>query len=178
MDDLTAVKKSQAGNKAAFGFLIDRYYKSIYRYAFQCIGNHQDADDICQETFLRALDRIQQLKDGGRFKGWIFMIASNLYRKRVKDKKYKTTTADVSIEQLQDTGFQPLENLSVKEKAMLIQKQLRKMPEQIRMTIVLVLIEGLTQKETAEILDCSESTISRNLDSGRECLRNSLRDLI
>ena len=87
MDDLLLVGPSQAGDKAAFGSLIDRYYKSIYRFAFQCTGSHHDADEVCQETFLRAFEHIRKLKDGRYFKGWIFMIASNLLRKRAKQRK-------------------------------------------------------------------------------------------
>lgn len=182
MDELTAVKLSQAGNKAAFGVLIDNNYKNVYRYAYQFIGNHQDADDICQETFLRAFDNIGTLKDGKRFKEWIFKIASNLSRKCIKkvklNKKMISTSADSLDKLYENNETQPFENLSEKEKTVIIQKQIQKMPEHLRMVTVLVLMENITQKEAAEILNRSEPTISRDLNNAKNWLRNKLRNLI
>jgi len=183
MDELEAIQASRAGDKTAFSRLIEQYYKNIYRYAYQCTGNHQDADDICQETFLRALDNIRDLKDGKRFKGWIFKIASNLSRKRIKSVKFEknmitSTSVDFLPQRSENKVTQPFENLSVKEKAVIIQDELRKMPEHIRMTTILVLIEGLTQKETAEVLNRSESAVSRDMDIGKDWLRQRLQKLI
>ncbi len=181
MDELTAVRTSRTGDRGAFGVLIERYYKSIYRYAYQCIGNHQDADDICQETFLRALGNIHALKDGERFKGWIFQIATNLSRKRIKSMKFeKVTTADFDYlsKHSENEGKQPFENLSGREKAAVIRDELRKMPEHIRMATILVLIEGLTQKETSAALNRSPSAICRDIEIGKDRLRQRLKKLI
>jgi RNA polymerase sigma-70 factor (ECF subfamily) len=181
MNELAAVRTSQTGDRGAFGVLIERYYKSIYRYAYQCIGNHQDADDICQETFLRALGNIHALKDGKRFKGWIFQIATNLSRKRIKSmKSEKVTTTDFDFlpQHVEDKSTQPLEKISGREKAAVIQDELRKMPKHIRMATILVLIEGLSQKETAEALNRSQSAICRDIEIGKDRLRQRLQKLI
>ena len=183
MDELKAIQASRAGDKNAFAGLIGQYYKNIYRYAYQCTGNHQDADDICQETFLRAFDNIRTLKDGKKFKGWIFQIASNLSRKRIKKLKFEkrviSLTSDDSLPgRFEDTNAQPLENLSGREKAMLVQEELQKMPGRVREAAILVLIEGQTQKEAAGILNCSEATISRHLNTAINLLRYRLQNLI
>jgi len=183
MDELAAVRTSQAGDRAAFGALIDRYYKKIYRFAYQFTGSHHDADDVCQETFLRAFDNIKKLKDCDCFKGWIFMIASNLLRKHIKQTEYKKTLSakllDIaSVEVAEDESTQPFETLSSKEKAMIIHKQLQTMPELMRLVTILILMEGLTQKDAAGILTCSEATVSRQLDAARNWLRARLQNLI
>ena len=183
MDELEAVRTSRNGDRDAFGVLIERYYKSIYRYAYQCVRNHQDADDICQETFLKALDNIRSLKDGKRFKGWIFQIATNLSRKRIKNISFEKnmiteTSVDFLPQRSENKYTQPFENLSGREKAAMIQDELWKMPEHIRMATILVLIEGLTQKETAEVLNRSESSISRDIEIGKDRLRQRLKKLI
>ncbi len=123
MDDLLLVGSSQKGDRLAFGSLIDRYYKGIYRFAFQYTGSHHDADEICQETFLRAIENIRKLKDGNCFKGWIFMIASNLLRKRAKDiKREKTLDMEnpisVAVKLAEDKSVQPFETLYTKEKVL------------------------------------------------------------
>lgn len=181
MDELALVKASQRGEKAAFGSLIDSYYKKIYRLAYYYIGYHEEADDICQETFLQAFNSIRELRNRNCFKGWIFMIASNLLRKRVKEIKRKKVTenlGDGRNELADDKNIGPLETLSSKERAMIIHRQLQKMPENIRFVTILILMEGLTQKDAAAILDCSETSVSRHLRVARKWLRAKLRDLV
>ncbi len=183
MDELTAVIASQAGDKAAFGVLISQYYKSIYRYAYQFTGSYQDADDICQETFLRAYESIKKLENGKCFKGWIFMIATNLARRQIKELMLKkrlaqTTSAGPSPKLFENSDNHPFENLSGKEKAIIIREQLLKMPEQMRLATVLVHIDDFTQKEAAEVLNCSEATISRELTAAMSLMRSKLQNLI
>jgi RNA polymerase sigma-70 factor, ECF subfamily len=179
MDELTAVKESQTGDRDAFGFLISQYYKSIYRYAYQLIGTNQDADDICQETFLRAFEEIKELQNGRCFKGWIFMIATNLSRRYINKKRCdeKSSSTWVSIK-MQSGANEPYENLSSNEKATIVQNQLLKMPEQMRMATVLVHIEDFTQKEASEILNCSQATVCRDLERAMVQLRSKLQDLV
>ncbi|MEJ2646896.1 MAG: RNA polymerase sigma factor [Sedimentisphaerales bacterium] len=181
MDESAAVRASQAGNKAAFGFLVDEHYKNIYRYAYHCVGNHQDADDLCQETFLRAFDHIGQLKNGTSFKEWLFTIASNLTRKRIKKLKIKRNFVSLPAETLirlpQSSDIQPFENLTKREKVAMIREELQAMSQRLRMVTVLVLMEGMTQKEAAKILKRSEPSISRDLIEAKAWLQSRLRNL-
>ena len=154
----------------------------IYRFAYQFTGSYHDADDVCQETFLRAFDNIKKLKDCNRFKGWIFMIASNLLRKRIKQPDHTKVLSIKpfnisSFELSKDKDTQPFEKLSRKEKATIIQKQLKKMPEQMRLVTILVFMEGITQKEVAKMLNYSESTVCRHSDAARKWLRARLQNL-
>jgi RNA polymerase sigma-70 factor (ECF subfamily) len=183
MDELALVRASQRGNKAAFGSLIDRHYKNIYRLAYQYTGSHQDADDVCQETFLRAFGSIRKLRDAKRFKGWIFMIASNLLRKRAKKSRHqRQLTAEIedgpAVKLTGGNNVGPFEILSAKEKSGIIHKQLQKMPEHMRLVTVLTLMEGLTQKDAAGVLNCSEASVSRRLDMARKWLRPRLQKFI
>lgn len=183
MDELLLVRASQAGDRAAFGLLIDQYYKNIYRLAYQYTGSHHEADDVCQETFLRAFDSIRKLRDGSRFRAWIFAIASNLLRKRTKEVRRETklaakTPGGGAVELTDNDNAEPFETLSSKEKAMIVHKQLQEMPEHMRFVTVLILMEGLTQKDAAGILNCSETSVSRYLDMARKWLRARLQNLI
>ncbi len=179
MDEVSLVQASQTGNRAAFGLLIDKNYQSIYRLAYHFTGNHHDADDICQETFVRALDRIESLKDGSRFKGWIFMIASNLLRRHIKNKKLASrTSGSIQPEEAKHEQNQPFERLSSREKAVVIQKRLQRMPEHMRLVTILTIMEGLSQKEAANVLDFSEASVSRYLEGARKWLHTELQDLI
>jgi RNA polymerase sigma-70 factor (ECF subfamily) len=183
MEDILLVGASQAGDRIAFGSLTDRYYKSIYRFVFRYTGSHHDADEVCQETFLRAFENIRKLRDGDCFKSWIFMIASNLLRKRVKmlarEKTLDLENQDSFAAKLAvDGNTEPFKTLSSKEKAMIIHEQLQQMPERMRLVTILIFVEGLSQKDTAEIVKCSESSVSRYLDMARKWLNGRLRNLI
>ena len=183
MDDILLVGSSKTGDRAAFGSLIDRYYKNIYRFAFEYTGKHHDADEICQETFLRAFESIRKVKDGSRFKGWIFMIASNLLRKRAKQIKREKTLdmrnpESIAIKLAEDKSAQPFETLSTKERTTIIHEQLQQMPEHMRLVTILVLMEGLSQKDAAGILNRSEPSVSRHLDMARKWLKARLQKFI
>jgi RNA polymerase sigma-70 factor (ECF subfamily) len=181
MEVTAAVEASRAGDKAAFGFLVDQHYKSVYRYAYHCMGNHQDADDISQETFLKAFDRIGQLKNGDSFRQWLFKIAVNISRKRIKKMKIHRNFASLSFnspnQSPENNEVQPFENLTKKEKAAIVQEQLQEMSQRLRMVTVLVLMEDLEQKEAAKILNRSEPSISRDLNDAKAWLQSRLRNL-
>ncbi|HUT31597.1 MAG TPA: sigma-70 family RNA polymerase sigma factor [Sedimentisphaerales bacterium] len=183
MDDLLLVEASQAGHKAAFSVLIDRYYRNVYRLAYQYTGRHHEADDICQEAFLRAFGAIGSLREGGSFKGWIFTIASNLLRRRIKDMKVERRLAargasTDATESAADGDAGPSAKMAAEERTVIVRRQVQEMPEQIRLAAILILMEGLSQKEAAAVLGCSEATVCRRLEAAREWLKPRLRNLI
>ena len=180
MDEIAAVQASKTGDRQAFGLLIDRYYKGIYRFAYHCTGNHQDADDICQETFVRALDKIGGLRDRENFRGWIFAIAANLLRRQVRrSRSMEEDPTGWNVEaDCNGDGQAPSQPLTVEEDVANIRQELEKIPEAIRLAAVLTLMEGHSQKETAAIIGCSEATVCRHLESARTLLRARLRHLM
>lgn len=184
MDESSAVRASQAGDRVAFGCLIDLHYKNVYRLAYQFTGSHHDADDICQETFLRAFVNIMRLKNHSHFRQWVFTIALNLLRGWIKQIRRESKIAAKTIinksfvELSEDKTIQPFETLSSKEKAMIIHKHLREMPDYMRLVAILILMEGFSQRDAAAILSCSEASVSRHLDAARNWLRAKLQNLI
>jgi len=183
MDDLPLVEASRTGDRGAFGSLIDRYYQSVYRLAYQYTGSHHDADDVCQEAFLRAFDAIESLRDGARFKGWIFTIASNLVRERAKkmqfEKKLAVKGSGVgAVGPSANADCEPLRKLSAQERTSVVRLKVREMPEDIRLVAILILMEGLSQKDAAAVLSCSEATVCRRLEAARAWLSARLRSLI
>lgn len=182
MDDFSLVGSSQAGDRAAFASLIDRHYKGIYRFAYHYTTSFHDADEVCQETFLRAFLNIDKLKDAGRFKGWVFTIASNILKKRAKrigrEKAVVAEDGDaVQTEIACERYTGPFDALCAKEKATIIHRRLQEMPERMRSAAILILMQGFSQKEAAVILKRSEASVSRDLDMARKWFRTKLRDL-
>ena len=73
----TLVAEARAGSAEAFTTLVKQYDRYIYRLALNITGNKEDAEDICQETLAKAIDRVDTLQTGGAFRSWLFRIAKN-----------------------------------------------------------------------------------------------------
>jgi RNA polymerase sigma-70 factor (ECF subfamily) len=180
MDEREAVKASQKGDRTAFGHLIDRYYQDLYRFACQSTGSPPDADDICQEAFFRAFDRIRSLRNGRSFKAWIYKITLNLVRKRRSSRGRgagpggETPVADDPPA----PAAVALDILGEEERAGRIREEIAGLPEDLRLITILVLMDGMTQKEAALVVGCSEATASRRLETARDLLRTRLRHLV
>ena len=174
MDVTNLVTDAQAGNKKAFGSLIDKYYKRIYRMAYQYTGCHSEADEVCQETFLKALKNLRKLKKKSSFKQWLFSISSNILRARHKRKQLFGKFLDSTSYTESRVSDQPFEQLSQHETQRMIQQCLQEMPEHIRLVSIMVLMEGVNQKEVASVLKFSESSVSRYLSTGKCLLREKL----
>jgi RNA polymerase sigma factor (sigma-70 family) len=179
MDERAAVQASRCGDQAAFGCLIDLHYRDLYRFAYWSTGSHGDADDICQETFLTALDKIRSLRQDACFKAWLYKIALNLVRKRsriAKPASEQAEATDSAPQELPDEGDAgAVEVLNSRERAALVHDELGRLPEPLRMAAALVLMDGVPQKQAAGILGCSEATLSRRLEMVRDILRVRLR---
>jgi RNA polymerase sigma-70 factor, ECF subfamily len=182
MDDTVLIQASQNGDREAFGHLVDHYYQKVYKLAHRYTGSHTEADDICQETFLRAFAHLDRLRKETCFQGWILMIAINLSRQTLRRRKGLRQMNPTQLDEISDLAVEkvtrPFEALSVQERAQIIHQQLQAMPDHLRLVTLLILMEGLSQKDTAVILDYSESSVSRHLASARRWLRGRLKNLI
>lgn len=178
MDDSKLAIAAQNGDKKAFGSLIDKYYQSIYRVAYQYTSCHSEADEICQETFLKALTNLKKLKKTSSFKQWLFSISSNLLRARHKRKQLLNNYLNSSSRVEKKAPEQPLERIAQLERKDTIERCLQEMPEQMRLVTVMVLLEGIHQKEVASILKFSEASVSRHLATSKGLLRAKLTEMI
>jgi RNA polymerase sigma-70 factor (ECF subfamily) len=169
MDERETVRASQGGDRTAFGRLIDLHYKGLYRFACQSTGSRGDADDICQETFLQALRQIHKLRDSECFRPWLYKIAVNLMHRRGRFKRMAQTS--------HRNAPGVLETLKGRERADLVREEIGRLPEPLQLATILVVMDGMTQKEAAGVIGCSEPTLSRHLDAARELLRVRLRHL-
>lgn len=179
----TATREHQTGDRQAFAALVDLHYQSVYRLAYHYAGNHQDAGDICQQTFLIALERIDNLRDHERFEGWVLVIASNLLRRRIRHavrgrRWLHKGGRDIGQEtdRAGTTAF--CDDAGRNERAQAVRAALQRMPEKMRLAAILVLMEGRPQKDVARILNCSPATMCRCVEAARDFLRADLRKFI
>jgi RNA polymerase sigma-70 factor (ECF subfamily) len=186
-DDLL-VEKSRQGDLKAFNLLIRKWEKNIYNFIYRFVGQHEEAQDLCQETFVRVYEKIGGLKETSRFRGWLYTIAANLSRDRLKrgDLKY-TVPLDTSPAAEQARPESPDSPLAMSpgpeadthkgEVRQHIMKALQTIPEQQRMALVLKIYHGMTTAEIAELTGAPAGTIRSRLFHGLRKMQQALEEM-
>ena len=168
-------------DQAAFAELIRRHREKVYSVAFRMLGNHLDADEVVQETFVRIYRRRKELSNVTHFSTFLMRIATNyaidmLRRRRghssiAADASSLSGATQMDLAQRVPTPQQMYENKVVMEE---IQAALKKLPPKQRITAILHDIEGYTKEEIAAVFDCPQATVRSNLHIARSKLRKLL----
>ena len=99
--DEMLIRRTLQGDKDAFGFLVERYKGAVHTLAYRKLGDFHDAEDIAQETFLRAYQNLSSLKNPAQFAGWLYVITANCCKMYWR-KRGRQFQANLSIEELSD----------------------------------------------------------------------------
>jgi RNA polymerase sigma-70 factor, ECF subfamily len=176
----------RTGDVAAFATLVDTYKDRIYNMAFRYLGRHEDAEDVAQETFVRAYRGIQDFEGRSRVYTWLYSIAGNLARNHVRDRARKGRNQAVSLDQISDRGAALAQDFGAAaetpgtlaqahELQDLLQQCVEELPEHYRLVFILRTYEGLTYDEIAEAVRCPRGTVKSRLNQARVQLRDRLK---
>lgn len=183
------IDKLRSGDAAAFETLIDRYSSDIYALLFRLTENAEEASDLTQDTFMRALRAVKSFRGDSELKTWLFRIAINESRNRFRwwkrRKREVTISLDASIgdsetplsDTLVGTSISPEEAALSHEREYALKAALLEISGVYREAIVLCDIEGMTYEETAAALGVGIGTVKSRISRGREELRRRLKDL-
>ncbi|MFH1688516.1 MAG: RNA polymerase sigma factor [bacterium] len=170
------------GDQRAFAELIARYREKIYSIAFRMMGNHLDADEVVQETFVRVFRKRKELTSVSYFSTFIVRIATNfaidLLRKRKGHSSISNDTSTLPGSTQLDLARQvatPQQMYESKRLMEEITKALDQLPPKQRITAILHDIEGYTKEEIAAVFDCPQATVRSNLHIARTKLKKILR---
>lgn len=181
MDDFSLIREVQRGNHAAFERLVYAHDQSVLRLALRITGSQVDAQDIYQETFLRAFRKLDSFRYECAFSTWIYRIATNacLDYLRKKHKRNETSATEVSADgeeydrQVSDdrTPSNPEQQVLGRELGAHISVALTKLTPRERIVFELKHYQGLTLLSASKILNCSEATIKSTLFRATQKLR-------
>jgi RNA polymerase sigma-70 factor (ECF subfamily) len=190
LSDAALVRRAKAGDLAAFEELVNRYERRIWTLAKRMVQHREDAEDVTQETFLTALEHLDELRDEERFGAWLVQIATRHafrvleQRQRAPTISLETMTSEMADEDegepiphpefIADWRENPEELLMRAETRQLIEQALNELPEKYRLVFLLRDVEGLSVKETAEALGISEANVKVRLLRARLQLREKL----
>ncbi len=178
--DLAALK---AGDRAELARMVERYSNQIYRLALKFLGNPHDAEDVLQETFIKAMKALPNFEGRSSLSTWLYRIAMNealmILRKAGPDmvpveEPDGEDDALTSGMVLTDWCCLPEEELLSGESRRFLDNAVRKLPETLRSVFVLRDVEGLSIRDTAETLGISETAVKTRLLRARLKLRDEL----
>lgn len=162
------VEEARRGNRDSFGELVLRYERRLLRVIFQLVHRRDLAEDLAQETFLRAYQRLDQFDPARRFGPWLFQIGVNLtldHLRRQKRRGWWMLFSERDSERPPDPGVDdPRDSLDLKQE---VDAVLRQLPESYRTVLVLRDLENFSTSEIAAILKRTESTIRWRLSEAR-----------
>lgn len=162
------IRDSQNGDHAAFASLIQFHQRMIHAVTFRMTGSMADAEDLAQETFIQAFQKLGTFRGESAFSSWLYRIAMNLclnWRKR-----------EIRRGQVHES-WEPPENSEKRSDDALsqqVQEALMKLHPKQRAAVVLTIYEGKNHAEAGKILDCSETTVSWRVFSAKKKLKRWL----
>jgi RNA polymerase sigma-70 factor (ECF subfamily) len=177
--DEQLVRKSQEDDERAFGELVSRYESKVYSLALKMLRNPEDAEDVLQDTFLRAYRGIKSFKGNSTFSTWIYRITANSALMRLRKRQLPTVSIDDADEReapinIADWAPGPVEQILNQETQAAMTEAIEALPPEFRQVFVLRDIEELSNAEVAEILDLSVAAVKSRLHRARLKVRNRL----
>jgi RNA polymerase sigma-70 factor (ECF subfamily) len=174
--DEELVAAFQSGDIAAFDLLVRRWDRRIQGVVFRLVGNHEEARDLSQEAFLKAYRALGTFKKESRFSSWLYQIAINATRDRLRRRRRRTDVSLDEVEEggepsLRDAGPSALELIESSDLSRAVAAAMASLPEEQREVVILKEYEELTFPEIAEALDVPLSTVKTRLYRGLGQLR-------
>ena len=174
-DEPNWIQDSLAGDTEAYAALVKEHQKMIHAMAFRMTGSLADAEDLTQETFLRAFRQLGSFRSESKFSTWLCQIAVNLglnwcARENRRDDVHSQWARDAISENDSRGGFPD-------ELSRRVQVALDRLPAKQRAAIVLTVYENQSHAEAAKTLGCAETTISWRVFAARQKLKRLLQDL-
>lgn len=188
--EMNLVRRAQGGDADAFADLVRLYQRRAVSVAYRLVGNVEDASDVSQDAFVRAFRCLDQLDDPARFGPWLMRIVSNqaLNFRRSRSSRAAASLDDMigdpgearrpatgmklATDEGDETGPLPVELHDV------ISQALATLPDKQRLALVLFSVEGMPQKEVAEVLECSIELVKWNVFQARKKLKGLLQEYL
>ena len=190
-DDLTLVKRVQAGDQRAFRTLVERYQRKVYAIAYGMLKDREDAMDVAQEAFVKVYKYLDHFKGDSSFYTWLYRIAVNICIDVIR-KKGGTRGEDVEFDEqiAHDTaqaqigalgsrlGTNPQKSALRRELAEKIQEALEQIPEKHRAILLLREVEGMSYEDLSRVLEIPKGTVMSRLFHARAKVQKILSEYL
>lgn len=186
-DDQELVRSVQSGDLAAYDELVRRYQVRIYATLYHMTSNHEDANDLAQESFIKAFHAIKSFKGESSFFTWLYRIAVNKTINFLKQRKNRIYLSlnDLDLNAENDPDLvafvsekNPRRDMSLTELQEKLNAAIQRLSEDHRLVVTLHDIQGLSHEEIGKIMDCNVGTVRSRLFYARQQLQAFLSDYL
>jgi RNA polymerase sigma factor (sigma-70 family) len=187
VDEMELVKKARLGDLESYDELVKRYQERIYATIYHMTSNHEDANDLAQEAFIKAFHALKSFKGGSSFYTWVYRIAVNKTINFLKQRKNKAQMSlddlDFNAEHDPDlvaliSDKTPRREVNLAELQEKLNGAMQKLSEPHRLVVTLHDVQGLSHEEIAKIMDCNIGTVRSRLFYARQQLQAYLSDYL
>ena len=181
------VKLARRGDLAAYDELVNRYQQRIYATIYHMTANHEDANDLAQESFIKAYSALNSFKGGSTFYTWLYRIAVNKTINFLKQRKnkYHLSLNDIDFNAEHDPDLvalisnkTPTRAVGLNELKIKLNEALLKLSEPHRIVVVLHDVQGQSHEDIAEIVGCNIGTVRSRLFYARQQLQGYLAEYL
>ena len=182
-NDVKLIRKILSGDDAAFGILVEKYQKSVHALAWRKVEDFHYAEEIMQDTFLRAYKKLPTLKNPDQFAGWLHVIANRLCIDWMRSQKsVMQSLEDTPVEEIEESSYthhisEQRMTESTERYHELVEKLLEKLPENERAVVTLFYLDEMSTKEIGKFMGVSVNTITSRLQRARKRLQTDQEPL-
>jgi RNA polymerase sigma-W factor len=178
------IERALKGDQSACRDLVKRYERGIYNMIYQMVKNREEAEDLVQETFIKAFNALDSYNNQFAFSTWLYKIAFNNCIDSIRKHKLKTYPLDRPIEtregsvqqEIRDDSTSPEKEMLFLEKRKQINQAIRCLPEKYKRVILLRHQEEKTYEEIAEIMNIPLGTVKARIFRAREMLKRCIQE--
>jgi RNA polymerase sigma-70 factor (ECF subfamily) len=187
--DANLVARSREGDLPSFERLVSRYQNKIMGYSARMLSDHDEAEDVAQEVFIKAYRSLESFRGESSFSTWLYRIATNLCIDRMRKKKRSPQQAyslDEPIDKDEDKGgrevpdysAEPTRAVEREELRLRVREMVAEMPEKLRAVLVMCDMQGMAYEDIAKVLDVPIGTVKSRLFHARADLGRRLRPYV
>jgi RNA polymerase sigma factor (sigma-70 family) len=187
VEEQELVKRARQGDLSAYDDLVRRYQERIYATLYHMTSNHEDANDLAQEAFIKAFQALKTFKGGSSFYTWVYRIAVNKTINFLKQRKNRSQMSlnDLDFNAEHDPDLVALVSEKTPRRAADLAELQEKLNEAMqtlseahRLVVTLHDVQGLSHEEIAKIMDCNIGTVRSRLFYARQQLQGQLVDYL
>jgi RNA polymerase sigma-70 factor (ECF subfamily) len=187
IEESVLVRRAKQGDLSAYDDLVRRYQERIYATIYHMTSNHEDANDLAQEAFIKAYHALKSFKGGSSFYTWVYRIAVNKTINFLKQRKNRTQMSldDIDFNAEHDPDLvalvsekTPRREINLAELQEKLNEAMQKLSEPHRLVVTLHDVQGLSHDEIAEIMECNIGTVRSRLFYARQQLQAYLSDYL
>jgi len=175
-NDFALIEQFKSGNENAFRLLVNKHKEKVRNLIWLTLGNSNHTDDLAQEVFLKVYHHVKDFRGDAQFTTWLYRTTINLCRDELRKKRFRKMFVffEESNNSPQHQGENHTEKNNIQE---IVRQSLAKLPDKLRVVLILKDIEGFSYKEIVKVEHCGLGTVKSRIFRAREALRDILKPL-